>query len=160
MPRILRVPSILALSRTFGADLRNVGNVYSNLVGTHGTENSFTQYDRKRLQNKSICSSGGLDRDFVVPLGSLNHINTIKRPPSGPPLTTSANTQNRSVIHIFASMTPLFDANGQPVKLSFFDLFLHSTTSRSGKGTPGIERKKVSKTLILHPTLPLYPSSF
>ncbi|KAF6217726.1 hypothetical protein HO133_006553 [Letharia lupina] len=42
-------------------------------------------------------------------------------------------------------MPPLFDANGQPVKLSFFDLFLHSTTSRSGKGTPVIERKKPQK---------------
>ena len=51
-------------------------------------------------------------------------------------------------------MAPFLNAKGQPVKMSFFDLFGPTTPSRSGKGIPRGEKKKVSKALTMYLTLP------
>lgn len=53
-------------------------------------------------------------------------------------------------------MAPLVNVKGQTVKMSFLDLFAPSRPSRRSTGTPRLERKKVSKTLIKHLTLPVH----
>lgn len=54
-------------------------------------------------------------------------------------------------------MAPVLNVKGQTVKMSFLDLFAPSRPSRRGTGTPRLERKKVSKTLIKYLTLPVHP---
>lgn len=53
-------------------------------------------------------------------------------------------------------MGPLLNAKGQPVKISFFDLFGPNKASRSGEACSLLQRGKVSISLIIHRTLPVY----